>query len=348
MRSRAFLSGLLFGTIALATALTFQACTDSQPTGVDADPLVLARGGGGAGNPSVYATDPTEAPRGTTLDVRVLGANFDDGSTVTFKLGGKPTKKVKTNSTSYVSTEELVANITIEVDADTALYDVEVMTSRKRKGIGTEMFRVKAGKAKSWTELEMCAKRSVIDQINSINEGADPEPWLEINSTDPQCECGDWPRYCPTGTLTYSTAGPVFEWRFSGTGFVPIDHRYVLVYSPDPWPGRNLTCLGEAKATRGRRIHFSGSMPLPGGLTDAKIWIVRQNWVDCEGDGFERRTNPWEVPRLTNDRDGDETSDVSESCAFPFGTPPFPCDASKAYDWLFENALIQYNPTGGP
>jgi hypothetical protein len=143
MRSRAILSSVSFSTIALAAALTFQACTDSQSTGVDADPLVLARGGGAAENPSVDATDPTEAPRGTTLDVRVIGTNFDDGSTVTFKLGGKPTKKVKTNSTGYVSDEELVANITIDVDADTALYDVEVMTSRKRRGIGTELFSVK-------------------------------------------------------------------------------------------------------------------------------------------------------------------------------------------------------------
>jgi hypothetical protein len=166
---------------------------------------------------------------------------------------------------------------------------------------------------------------------------------------DPLCECGDeFPEYCPTGTFTYSIDGPEFDWRFNGTGFVPRDHRYVLIVFPDPWPGRNLICLREVTANRGGKLRHSGSVTIPGGLTGAKIWIVRNNWVDCDGCGFSRRDNPDDVPRLTNDRNADGTADATESCGPPFGTPPYPCDdASLAYDWLFETELINYDPNGG-
>ncbi len=76
----------------------------------------------------------------------MLGANFDNGSTVRFLLGGKPTKDITTNSTTFGDTEELVANITIALDADTVKYDIEVTTSKKRRGIGTELFEVKTNK----------------------------------------------------------------------------------------------------------------------------------------------------------------------------------------------------------
>lgn len=194
-------------------------------------------------------------------------------------------------------------------------------------------------------DLAMCAKRSVVEAINGFDEEIQGP---DIGSTGSPCQCGDWPEYCPHGTLTYSTVGAVFEWKFSGAGFVPIDHRYVLVVYRDPWPGRNPVCLEETMANRGGRIRFSGSRDLAEGLTDAKIWIVRSNWVDCEGGGFDHRPNPDGVSRMTNDRDADGVTDATESCAFPFGTPGFPCeDASPAYDWLFENELIQYSPGGG-
>jgi hypothetical protein len=50
---------------------------------------------------------------------------------------------VRTNSTKYVSDKELKATITISLDATVALWDVEVMTRRGKKGIGIEMFQVK-------------------------------------------------------------------------------------------------------------------------------------------------------------------------------------------------------------
>jgi hypothetical protein len=117
------------------------ACTDGQPTATGVEPPLLGRGGGG--KPQVDATDPSEAPQDTTLEVRVLGSGFDDGSEARMLLAGQATEKVRTNSTRFESETELVANITIAIDAEVALYDVEVTTSRRRKGIGTELFAVK-------------------------------------------------------------------------------------------------------------------------------------------------------------------------------------------------------------
>ncbi len=51
---------------------------------------------------------------------------------------------VRTNRTTYRSAKELVANITIAVDAVPDRYDIIVTTSKGKKGIGTERFAVLA------------------------------------------------------------------------------------------------------------------------------------------------------------------------------------------------------------
>jgi TolB protein len=116
----------------------FAACSDQAvPPGPSFAP------GGGSGDVAVNATDPNEAPQDTTLDVRVLGSGFDRGSVAEWAIDGAPSGKVVVNATRYVSSKELVANVTIALDADTVLYDVMVTTSRGKKGIGTELFRVR-------------------------------------------------------------------------------------------------------------------------------------------------------------------------------------------------------------
>jgi hypothetical protein len=112
------------------------ACTDRGPT---LPPISAATGGG---DPSVTAADPNNAPQDTTLDVRVLGSGFDKGSRAEWAIAGVPAAKVRTNSTRFVSSKELVANITIALDADTGAYDVIVTSSSGKKGIGTEIFAI--------------------------------------------------------------------------------------------------------------------------------------------------------------------------------------------------------------
>ena len=113
-------------------------CTDRSPT----PPPINADAGAGGG-PTVSATDPDSATQDTTLDVVVTGTNFDAGSAAQWAIDGVPSPKVHTNSTRFVNSRRLVANITIAADADTALYDVMVTTATGKKGIGTELFAVK-------------------------------------------------------------------------------------------------------------------------------------------------------------------------------------------------------------
>ncbi len=132
---------------ALAAAL---GCGD-RPTEPRVDGVSLAKGGnGGGGGLKVRETDPDSAPQDTTLDVRVLGSGFEPGAVATFLLDGVATDGVRTNSTQFVSAKELVANITIAVDAIIDLYDVEVLLAGPevllagpgRRGIGADLFAV--------------------------------------------------------------------------------------------------------------------------------------------------------------------------------------------------------------
>lgn len=92
--------------------------------------------------PVVTSTAPDFAGRDTTLDVRVLGSGFDDGSVVAFLLGGAADPGVVTHSTRFVSSSELVANITVAANAVTDYRDVAVTTAIGKKGIGTAKFQV--------------------------------------------------------------------------------------------------------------------------------------------------------------------------------------------------------------
>jgi uncharacterized membrane protein len=93
--------------------------------------------------PAVTSTSPSFGKRGTTVDVRVLGSGFTVGAQATWLLRGvADPARVRTNSTTYVSSTELVANITIASDADLALWDVQVALAGGKNGVGTESFEV--------------------------------------------------------------------------------------------------------------------------------------------------------------------------------------------------------------
>lgn len=120
-------------------------CSDNSPT----DPafrLAAARSGGGGGV-SVKSTFPATGQLQATLNIRVRGSGFSQGSRAIWALHGDTAlsvTKVRTNSTTYVSSSELTANITIDADATLDLYDVVVITPTGKKGIGIELFEVVA------------------------------------------------------------------------------------------------------------------------------------------------------------------------------------------------------------
>ncbi len=133
--------------IARFAALAFiTACVERGPTET-LNPVLRAANSPGGGartttGPTVTSTSPSSSVRNVTLDVRVLGSGFDQGTRAEWAIHGVRSPKVVTNSTRFVSSGELVANITIAADAEVTLYDVIVTTASGKPGIGTETFEV--------------------------------------------------------------------------------------------------------------------------------------------------------------------------------------------------------------
>ena len=136
MRARSFT-----GFVSILTAIiAITSCSEQTPTSpADLHPVFAKSGGTG---PTVKSTNPSRGEPGATLNVHVLGTGYNAGSRVDFGIAGTPSPKIRTNSTTFVSSTELVANITVAIDADLDSYDVIVITSEGKKGIGTEMFLV--------------------------------------------------------------------------------------------------------------------------------------------------------------------------------------------------------------
>jgi hypothetical protein len=131
------------GAVRFLSLLVIAGCVAESPTPpVDHSPSFAQSGGKG---PAVKSTVPDSGLRNTTLDVRVLGSGFASGTRAVWALAGDTafaTTRVTTNSTVFVSSTELIANITIAADAPLALFDVVVITLAGKKGIGIEKFAV--------------------------------------------------------------------------------------------------------------------------------------------------------------------------------------------------------------
>ena len=103
------------------------------------------------GQLSVSAADPMEAEVGTiNLNVKVTGKGFKNGAKAKwFVTGTTDTGGVTVNSTTFVSSSEVTANITVADTAAIATFDIQVTNSDGRGGKGTELFKVTAKQAKA-------------------------------------------------------------------------------------------------------------------------------------------------------------------------------------------------------
>jgi probable HAF family extracellular repeat protein len=124
---------------AMSLIVALGACTD--PSEPRSNTPLAARAATG---PKVSSTQPSQSGRDTTLDVQINGSGFDAGSRADWLLAGVSDARVRTNSTRFVSSTSLVANITISSDAVAASYDVMVTTASGKTGIGTESYAVLA------------------------------------------------------------------------------------------------------------------------------------------------------------------------------------------------------------
>ncbi|MCH7563225.1 MAG: hypothetical protein IH968_05305, partial [Gemmatimonadetes bacterium] len=139
------------------------------------DPEILFAKGGGGGGPTVDAADPNSAPQDIRLDVQVIGSGFDNGSVVKFLKGGQSTPKIVTNSSTFIDKNNIIANITIAVDAEVTLYDIEVTTSRGKKGIGSELFSVTTARSQLVVQAvdPALASRGITLDVRVLGSGFD-------------------------------------------------------------------------------------------------------------------------------------------------------------------------------
>jgi len=91
---------------------------------------------------AVTSTNPPYGEVGKTVDVHVFGSGFTPGAQANWLLHGSADARVRTNNTTYVSSTELVANVTIASDAQLALWDVQVALLGGKNGVGSEAFEV--------------------------------------------------------------------------------------------------------------------------------------------------------------------------------------------------------------
>jgi hypothetical protein len=162
----------------------------SAPEGVSA-----ANGGGGSTltTVTVTSTNPTAAPRDTTLDVTISGSGFSRGAAATWSLNGDTTL-VHVKATKLVSSSQLVATVSVPVTAPVASYDVQVTLSDGKKGVGAEMFTVTlADPTVTWklpladAALAFRSDRQFSDGTYSgyANGVCSVTTWVEMLSTDP-------------------------------------------------------------------------------------------------------------------------------------------------------------------
>ena len=163
--------------LAAPLAMLTTACADA-PVSPEAALLAKAQT-----SLSVTAASPAGATQESTLDVTITGSGFDRGSRAEWAIDGVvDPAKITTNSTRYVSSKELVANITVAADAPVDNYDVIVTTSTGKKGIGTELFTVQK-RAASTAELSGTAVGSLGGSQGSVY-GINTAGWIVGNSSD--------------------------------------------------------------------------------------------------------------------------------------------------------------------
>gem|GEM_PF-2343440 len=105
-----------------------------------ATPRLLAQ------NIQVTSANPPAAPQGTiNLNVAVGGSGFKKGAKAAFFLSGTTNPDgVTVNSTSFNSSSQVTANITISDTTSIADFDIQVTNSDGRTGKGSHLFAVTA------------------------------------------------------------------------------------------------------------------------------------------------------------------------------------------------------------
>jgi hypothetical protein len=130
---------------------------------------------------AVTSVSPPFGDQGTTVDVHVFGSGFTSGAQATWLLHGVADSHVRTNSTTFVSSSELVANITIANDAQLDFWDVQVALLGGKNGVGSECFEVTSAQILGPGTLGGdVTVRTINDQLQVVgwSNGAAPIAWI--------------------------------------------------------------------------------------------------------------------------------------------------------------------------
>ena len=155
---------------------------------------------------TVSSAAPDSATQDTTLDVTIFGSGFVAGTSASWSLGGvQDPLQVRTNGTRFVSSRQLVANITISGSATVAKWDIVLTAAGKKGGIGSEAFAIKAhGNVSTDTKASL-----VWDE--TVNVAAPGQPAL----MQPALITGDY-RKRDGSAVTDGSSGE-FQYNFCGS-----------------------------------------------------------------------------------------------------------------------------------
>lgn len=105
----------------------------------DVAPKLGKTSSSGTTSTSLSSVSPDSAPISTTLDVQVNGSALQAGMVAIWQLNGvADSTQIRTNSMTFVSSKQMIANITISGTATAASWDVALYSGTKT-GVGSEL-----------------------------------------------------------------------------------------------------------------------------------------------------------------------------------------------------------------
>lgn len=240
------------------------------------------------GQVQVTAADPPATEQGTiNLNVRVNGKGFKNGAQAKwFVTGTTDPGGVTVNSTTFVSSTELTANITVSDTATIANFDIQVLNSDGRGGKGTELFAVtgKGAPTSCGTDITNLSISiyKYTDATNTTTYNMQPDLTNPDGSPVPYVSGGKVKGKTIDGRIQVSNCSYDLTLGMS-TG------RYFT------WKFPNGSIVGTSQNSTGFNIDRVGNVPVTDGGTAFLTWCstAADNYAGCgvdDGGYFVRRS----------------------------------------------------------
>lgn len=137
----------------------------------------------------VTSADPPEMEQAQTIDVLIKGNGFDSSAAAKFFLSGtRKTGGVTVNSTTFIDSQTLRANVTAAADAVIASYDIEVQSTQGRRGKGIELFAVQQSSGPPQTRVRATFRNSAMNPTDRVlSDGKQPCGYHYVDKDDADC-----------------------------------------------------------------------------------------------------------------------------------------------------------------